>query len=139
MTRIKYDIELIRLISLFESLTGAKVKDCFFDGKKQLIFVVEKGDMAKAIGKNGANAKRVENLLNRKIKIVEFNPEVVIFAENLLRPLMIREIREDAGVVTLFGGDTKTKGLLIGRNSSNLKDCEEIIKRYFDIKSVKVM
>jgi len=139
MTRIKYDIELIRLISLFESLTGAKVKDCFFDGKKQLIFVVEKGDMAKAIGKNGANAKRVENLLNRKIKIVEFNPEVVIFAENLLRPLMIREIREDAGVVTLFGGDTKTKGLLIGRNSSNLKDCEAIIKRYFDIKSVKVL
>src|SRR3989339_589581 len=138
MTRIKYDIELIRLISLFESLTGAKVKDCFFDGKKQLIFVVEKGDMAKAIGKNGANAKRVENLLNRKIKIVEFNPEVVIFAENLLRPLMIREIREDAGVVTLFGGDTKTKGLQIGLNSSNLKDCEAIIKRYFDIKSVKV-
>ena len=139
MTRIKYDIELMRFISLFESLTSAKVKDCFFDGKKQLIFVVEQGDMAKAIGKNGANAKRVENLLNRKIKIVEFNPEVVIFAENLLRPLRVREIRDDAGIVTIFGGDTKTKGLLIGRNSSNLKDCEEIIKRYFDIKSVKVM
>ena len=54
MSRIKYDSELIKLMTLFESMTGAKVKDCISDEK--LTFIIEEGDMGKAIGRNGATA-----------------------------------------------------------------------------------
>ena len=40
----------------------------------KLIFIVDEGQMAKAIGKHGANVKRLSNMLKRDLKIVEFNP-----------------------------------------------------------------
>ena len=59
----------MRYISLFESLTGAKVKDCIVNDI--VIFIVHENEMGKAIGKQGSNIKRIENILKKKIKLVE--------------------------------------------------------------------
>ena len=64
MTRIKLDSELIKLMSYFESLSGAKVKDCISDDR--LTFIIKEGDMGKAIGRNGANIKKMESRLKPK-------------------------------------------------------------------------
>ncbi|HHI04241.1 MAG TPA: hypothetical protein ENL45_01715, partial [Candidatus Woesearchaeota archaeon] len=72
--KIKYDLSLMKFMSFFESLTNTKLKDCFVDKNEMLVFVVEENQIAKAIGKNGVNVKRIKERLNRKIKIVEFNP-----------------------------------------------------------------
>jgi len=34
--------------------------------------------------------------------------------------------------------DLKTRGLLIGRNAAHLRSYEEIMKRYFPVKELKV-
>lgn len=138
MNRIKFDNALIKIISLFEALTRAEVKDCLLDDRSA-IFVVGQNQISKAIGKRGSNVRLLEQKLKKKVKIVEFNPNVVTFIKNLIMPLIVDEIKEDDKVVTLISKDSKTRGLLIGRNAKNLRNYESIVKRYFNIDELKVM
>ena len=50
MIKIKYDINLMKFISLFESITKTDVKDCFEIGGK-LVFIVKEGNIGRALGK----------------------------------------------------------------------------------------
>ena len=50
----KITLETIQLINLFEKITRAKVKDCFTK-EMQLIFIVQPGNLMKALGKNNQN------------------------------------------------------------------------------------
>jgi len=136
VARIKYNLDVMRYMSLFESLTGAKVKDCILNDI--VMFVVHENEMGKAIGKHASNIKRVENTLKKRIKLVEFNNDVSQFVQNLIYPLKAREIKEEDGIVTVYGEDTRTKGLLIGRDRHNLNSINDIVKRYFKIEEVKV-
>ena len=137
MVRIKYNIDVMKYISLFESLTGAKVKDCI--ANDSIVFIVHENEMGKAIGKQGSNIKRVENAIKKKIKLVEFNKDVSQFVQNLIYPLKAKEIKEEEGIVTIYGDDRKTKGLLIGRDRRNINSTKDIVKRYFDIEEFKVV
>jgi N utilization substance protein A len=137
--KIKYDANHMKFMSFFESITKAKLKDCFVDKNNILVFVVEPNNIAKAIGKNGANVKRINEKLNRKIKIVEFNPQIESFVANVIAPLKAKDIRFENKVVAISAVDTKTRGLLIGRSAQNLRNYEGIVKRYFDINEIKVI
>ena len=136
MARIKYNIDIMKYISLFESLTGAKIKDCMVNG--EIIFIVNPDEMGKAIGKQGSNIKRVENALKKKIKLIEFNEDVSQFVQNVIYPLKVKEIKEEEGIITISVSDTKTKGLLIGRDKRNINATNDIVKRHFNIIEIKV-
>ena len=136
MIRIKYDINLMKFISLFETLTRAKVKDCI-EGDP-LIFVVKKGEIGKAIGKKGANIRKVENLIKRKIKIIEFDEDIIVFVSNIIAPVKAEEITKKDNIIVIKDSDPKTKGKIIGRDSQNRKFCRKIVSRYFDIDDIIV-
>jgi|TARA_B100001964_G_C14197442_1_gene584133 N utilization substance protein A len=136
VARIKYNLDVIKYISLFESLTGAKVKDCIVNDN--IIFIVHENEMGKAIGKQGSNIKRVENTLKKKIRLIEFNNDVLQFVQNLIYPLKAKEIKEEEGMINIYCADVKTKGLLIGRDRHNINSIKGIVKRYFDVTEVKV-
>ncbi len=136
MTKIKYDINLIKFISLFETLTRARVKDCI--DSNILMFVVKQGEIGKAIGKKASNIKKIENILKRKIKIVEFNDDVVVFVKNLIAPLKAEKITKEDNVITISDVNNQTKAKLIGRESKNLKEYKKIVSRYFDIKDIVI-
>ena len=135
--KIKYDADILKFMTLFESLTRSKLKDCIVNEK--LLFVVEPNEIGKAIGKNGSNVRRLEGILRKKIRIVEFNPEVCQFVRNMIYPLQAREVNEENSIVTITGPDTKTKGLMIGRDAKNLNFLKDIVKRYFSIEDIKVV
>jgi N utilization substance protein A len=136
--KITFDTELLKLMGLFESMTHAKLKDCFFDREK-LVFMVEPGEMGKALGKNKMNIVKLEKMLKRKVKIVEFNPSRLQFITNYLAPLKILDIREEDDIVTVTGADTKTKGLIIGIKAQNLRNLEKIVGKYFTVQEIKVV
>jgi len=138
MTKIKYDINIMKYMSLFETLTQSKLKDCIINEEK-VIFIVEENQIGKAIGKSGVNVKKIENILNKKIKIAEFSSNVLQFIKNFIYPLKPRDVKEENKIITIFGADTKTKGLLIGRDAKNLNNLKSIVKRYFDIEDIKVV
>jgi transcription termination/antitermination protein NusA len=135
--KVKFDASTIKLMNLFESITSARLKDCI--PGERMIFIVEQGEMGKAIGKAGSTIRRVEQTLNRKIKIVEFNPDVKEFVRNLISPHNVEQITFENGTVTLQGGDVATKSMIIGRNAHNLRAHEAIVKRYFDIHEIRVI
>ena len=136
--KITFDTELLKLMALFENITHAQLKDCFFDREK-LVFLVDEGEMGKALGKNKMNIVKLEKMLKRKVKIVEFNPNRLQFITNYLAPLRVTDIREEDGIVTVTGADTKTKGLIIGIKAQNLRNLEKIASKYFTVQEIKVV
>lgn len=137
MSKFFLDTKAIQSISFFEKATGAKVKDCVI-GEDNILFIVEKGEVGKAVGKQGSNIKELERAFNKRIKVVEFSTEIKTFINNLITPVKAREVVEQEGVITITPCDTKTRGFIIGRNAETLRNYEEITKRYFQIKEIKV-
>ena len=138
LIKIKFDINIMKFISLFESITRASVKDCIEQSKK-LIFIVNENQISKAIGKRGLNIKKLEKLLNKKVKVIEYSNDLLQFTQNTLFPQKVKEISEEEGIITITPPDSKTRGMLIGHNAQNLRNTEEIVKRYFPIKEIKVI
>ena len=137
MMSIKYDANTMEFMSLFETLTRASVKDCF-ESDGQLVFIVNKGEIGKAIGKKAVNVKKLEGLLKKKIKIIEFSDEMLEFVKNIVQPCKVKDIAEEEGSVTITAEDSYNRGLLIGRAAVNLRGYEKIVKRFFPIKELKV-
>jgi transcription termination/antitermination protein NusA len=136
VAKIKYSADIMKFMSLFESMTGARVKDCLVNDV--VTFIVHESEMGKAIGKKGSNIRRLENVLKKRIKLVEFNSDVSKFASNLTYPLKLKDVNEEDGVVTLHAEDTKTRGILIGRDRKNIRSINDIVKRYFKVNEVIV-
>ena len=139
MQKIKYDNTLLKLMSFFETITKAKLKDCFVDQNNLLVYVVEPAQYGLAVGKGGANVKRLEAVQKRKVKIVEFSDDLVAFVASLIQPLKARDIKSEDGTVTITPESSETRGYLIGRAGRNLRNYESIIRRYFPIKELRVV
>lgn len=139
MANKKYDLELLKFFSFFEKITHVAAKDCLVDASGALVFVVPEEKISKAVGKQGANAKKLHTAMNRKIKILAFNPDLKSFVKNVVHPIKVADINEEDGVVTIKSQDHASRGLLIGRNAQNLRNFESIVKRFFEIKEIKVI
>ena len=137
----------MKLISLFESLTNAKVKDCIVidfleksnpkNDNFDVIFIIEESQAGKAIGKHGINVMHIERMIKKRIKIIEFNEDISKFIKNVLYPLVIREVKVNNKTLHLFADKSKL-GILIGREGRNLEYLKSLAKRYFDIETIKV-
>lgn len=139
MEKIKYDSSSMQLISMFERMTSAKLKDAFEIDNLQ-VFVVKPGFIGKAVGKKGANVKKLADMLKKNIKIIEYNPKIEVFAKNVTFPIIPAKIEYDQKekVLTLIPKDLLSRGLLIGKQAVKLRETEKIIKRFFDVEEVKV-
>ena len=79
----KFDLKTIQLINLFENKTRSTVKN-FLEYNEIFIFIVKENQARKAIGPKGINVKKLSDLLNKRIKIVEYNSEPVKFIKGFI-------------------------------------------------------
>jgi len=135
---MKYDQELIGFINFFENLTHARVKDAFVDKDERVVFVVNEGEMGKAIGKKGSNIKKASVLLKKKIRIIEFSSDAVKFVKNAIYPIIAESVNKEGEEIIIKDKETSKKALLIGRDQRNLKALQELVGKYFK-ESVKVV
>ncbi len=133
-----YDTKLIQLMNLFENLSGVKVKDAFLRNSS-INLIVNKGDLWKAVGKNGNNIKRIENIIKKKLRVIEFEEDICKFTANFIYPIKAEKIELEDKVVKIHVQGVGAKGLLIGRESKNLKELKAVLSRYFDIEDVKIV
>ncbi|MBS3113156.1 NusA-like transcription termination signal-binding factor [Candidatus Woesearchaeota archaeon] len=139
MIKIKYDMNLMKYISLFESITRTNVDDAF-QQDEIVYFIVKEGMAGKAIGKKGINYKKIEGILKKKVRIIENSKDLSKFIENIIYPLKLANIEIEPTIIKLTAVDTKTRGILIGRGGINLRSTETIVKRYFnDLVEIKVI
>lgn len=137
MGSIKLDANTMKLISMFESISNARVKDCI-EIDNGFLFVTEPGQIGRAIGKNGANVKRLENALRKSVRVVEFSENMEDFVKGLLYPIVPNDVKIEGNIVTIFGKDAKTRGMIIGRDRSKIKQIQDILSRYFPVEDIKV-
>jgi len=138
MMKIVLDTQAMQTIALFERMSGAHVKDCI-PNEEQIVFIVNEGEIAKAIGKGGRNIRDLEHMLKKRVKVIEFNLDLTLFIQNVVAPIELREVRAEDDVYFMDAKDLKSRGLLIGRGASNLRFFESIVKRYFPIKELRVV
>ena len=129
---MKLDIKLIGYINLFENKTGVPVKDCFMDRNDNLVFVVKQGFGSKAVGKEGVMIKRLRNLFKKKIRIIEFNDNPLIFVKNIIYPLKPIEIILKENNIVIKAENTQQRGLLIGRDKQNLISLKSILNKFYN-------
>jgi N utilization substance protein A len=144
MTEIKLTSDELRLMSLFQSVTSATARDCIVDDKmERVIFVVNKGQMGLAIGKGGSTIKQLQNVVARKVELVEFSDDPSEFIRNMLNPDMVNEIRisdrNDGTKQAIVVVDQKKKGAVVGREGRNAEKARLLAKRYFQISNILIV
>jgi len=140
MSKVVYDQDTLKTMALFETITHSKIKDYFDDPvQERLVFIVLPGELWKALGPKSANVKKLENTFKRKIKIVECADDLCTFVKNMVQPLKVDNVTEADGIVTIHHEDAQVKGLLIGRNAKNLRNLENNVRRFYEVKEIKVV
>ena len=132
---IKFDGNTIKIISLFESMTKARVKDCI-EEDDIIFFIVHEGQLGQAIGKGGKNINQVKERLKKNIDVIEYSQDINRFIRNIFHKYKIKNVEMDhkgEKPVALISVSIRDKGKVIGRNSRNLRTAKEIMKRYHDI------
>ena len=91
---IKLTTDQMRMMSLFQNVTGATARDCIEDEKQdRIIFVVNSGKMGLAIGKGGVHIKSLQNILKTNVELVEFDDDPAKFLTNLLNSKLVTEVK----------------------------------------------
>ncbi|HSG84258.1 MAG: NusA-like transcription termination signal-binding factor [Nitrosopumilus sp.] len=140
---IKLTTDQMRMMSLFQNVTGATARDCVEDEKQdRVIFVVNTGKMGLAIGKGGIHIKSLQNIVKRNVELVEFDEDPAKFLSNLLNSKLISEVkinkRSDGTKQAIVMVDARKKGIVVGREGRNAEKARLLAKRYFDISSVLI-
>jgi len=140
---IKLTSKEMRYIALFESITGASVKDCILDEESnRAIFIVKEGDVGMAIGKGGKNIHLLERMTSKRHEIIEHSDSPDQFIKNALKPAQVLEIRitekPDGKSSAVVRVNPRDKGVAIGKNGRNAERIRFLAKRYFQIQNVSI-
>lgn len=144
MTEIKLSSDQLGLISIFQNMSGATVRDCIVDEKGgRMIFIVSKGQMGLAIGKKGATIQNIERVVKQPVEVVEWSDDPAEMIRNALDPRFVMEVRisdrldgtKGASVVV----DPRKKGAVLGRGGRNAEKARLIAKKYFDIGNLQII
>jgi N utilization substance protein A len=137
---VKLTTEGIRYIALFERLTGAIARDCVVDEENdRIIFVIKKGDMGLAIGKNGSNINRVKKSIGKHIEIVEYSDVLAEFVVNSLQPVAVKKVQivaKDDKKMAYVEVMSKDKGLAIGKSGRNIQKAKLLVQRHYGLEDV---
>ena len=144
MTEIKLTSDELRLMSLFQSITSATARDCIVDDRmERVIFVVNKGQMGLAIGKGGSTIKQLQNVVGKKVELVEFSDDPAEFIRNMLNADMVNDVRisdrNDGTKQAIVIVDQRKKGAVVGREGRNAEKARLFAKRYFQISNVLIV
>ncbi len=133
----------LQMISLFQNVSSATARDCIIDEKiDRLIFIVEKGQMGLAIGKNGSTIKTLQSVLGKKIELVEFSEDAAEFIKNALGTQYIHQVKINEtshGKVAIVVVDSTKKGIVVGKEGRNAEKARILAKRYFQIANVLIV
>jgi N utilization substance protein A len=140
---IRITADEMRYIALFESVSGASVKDCIIDEEQgRVIFIVNPGQVGVAIGRGGRNIHTLEKMTGKKQEIIEYSEDPAQFIRNALKPAFVNEVRvserTDGKKIAVVTVSPKDKGVAIGKNGKNAERLRFLAKRYFNIQNVSI-
>ena len=76
-----------RYIEELRILTKSVAVDCLIDERfDRVIYVIKPGDMGLAIGKKGENIRKMQKVLGRRIKMVEYAEDAKTLIAKIFMP-----------------------------------------------------
>ena len=146
---IKLDRQSMELISLFNSISGAIIKDCFIfqspeNNSEIIVFLVKKEDVGKAIGKAGEHVKDLMAKLQKKIDVIPWSENLEQFIQFILNTtknsiqvqnIEIKESRNEKKTV-IISVRPQDRGKAIGKEGSMIRKIKELVIRHFAIDNV---
>ncbi|HNQ32737.1 MAG TPA: NusA-like transcription termination signal-binding factor [Methanoculleus sp.] len=144
MPQVVLTEECMRLISQFESLTGAGSRDCVVDNRNErIIFVINPGDMGLAIGKSGSSIKKASEVMGKRIEVVEYSTDPAQFLRNCFLPAQVTGVdfdtNEEDQQVAHIEVRSEDRGLAIGKAGKNIFKAKVLALRQHDIADVQLM
>ena len=146
---IKIDRESMELISLFNNISGAIIKDCLVfkspeNSSEVIIFLVKKQDVGKAIGKAGENVKDLMAKLQKKIDVIPFSADIDEFIQFILNTtknsikVQSIEVKENkiGKKTVIISVRPQDRGKAIGKDGSMIKKIKELVIRHFEVNNV---
>ncbi len=120
-----------RYIEELRILTKATAVDCIIDERfDRIIYVIREGDMGLAIGRKGANIKKMQKVLGRRVEMVEFAQEPVAFIQNVFKPAEILAVQSAAEGRTDVFVRKSDLGIAIGKGGCMIEKARLLIARF---------
>ena len=146
---IKIDRNSMELISLFNNISGAIIKDCLIyespeNQSEIIIFLVKKEDVGKAIGKAGEHVKDLMAKLQKKIDVIPYSEKIDQFIQDILNTsknsikvqnIEIKENKNDKKTV-IISVRPQDRGKAIGKEGSMIRKIKMLVIRHFEVDNV---
>ncbi|WOF15807.1 NusA-like transcription termination signal-binding factor [Methanoplanus sp. FWC-SCC4] len=144
MGEIVLNEQSLQLMKQFEDITGAGSRDCIVDERNErLIFVINPGDMGRAIGKQGASIKKASEELGKKIEVVEFSNDAEQFIKNCFLPARVISVEitenEEGEYIANVDVEEEDRGIAIGKGGKNIFKANKLAERQHDIVNVQII
>ncbi len=138
----RIDLEELRYISLLQDLTGAMVYRALQDDEgNRIIFLVDKNDVGKAIGKDGRNVKTLSKLLSKSVEVVEYSDTLEGMVRSLMNGVTVLrvDVVEKDGVKAVYVKvKDDEKGKAIGKDGRNVKRARIVLGKLFNVDKVVI-
>jgi transcription antitermination factor NusA-like protein len=126
------DMQEMRYLNLFESLTGVRTRFCF-KYNENIIFCVPKQYVSRALGENARNIRKMSEILGKRIRVIAAPRGVEdseVFIKTIISPLTIKDFAIRDGEIIIGGG--KNKAALIGRNKRRFLEMQKVTQDFFE-------
>jgi transcription termination/antitermination protein NusA len=123
-----------RYIEELRILTRSTALDCVIDDRfERVIYVIRQGDMGLAIGKKGENIRRLQNVLGKRIEMVEYAETLEAFVANIFKPAEVAgiEFGTNSSPVSVLVKKKSDLGIAIGKGGCNIEKARILCRRFF--------
>jgi N utilization substance protein A len=131
---LELDARGLKYFTTFEKITGVMPVD-YLENDNGLIFLVDLVKLGKAIGKKGANIKKLKELFRKRVVIIGDSNDPEIFVRNFFSNITITgveiaNVMGDQNIVLTV--DEKDRGIAIGKEGERIKAAKEFLKKKFN-------
>ncbi len=126
---------------LYREEAGVTVRDCVVvDEHDVVVFLVKAGQMADAIGPGGRVVERVEERIDRDVKLVEDAPTPDGLVANALAPATVYNVtisvnRDTVAYVEVAQED---RGVAIGDGGRNIDAARRLARRHSEVDGIEL-